>query len=350
MRHTIVPLFALAFALAVPPQDARSADFCANTSAQLQAALTTANSNGEADVIRLNSAVFSAPTNAGFEAGVADGKDLTIEGGYFSFMNPCNFYFNDPTTTILDGANTKKGLQFVTTTGAANITVRNLTLIDHVGAQGTALYVPSTNNYGGDVLVDRVIFTGNQATLAPGALYVNTSGNVTVRNSLFAANTAVEQAAFGLIAHGDNLFVANNTVADNVATNPNSNAAAVTVSGTAAHWLSNNIIRGNTTGTQPDLHVSFSTRLLFNVVGLIHGNAHPDSTGNLAIDPLFQGAGDYRLRSDSPLVNYGLETPPGGVADYDLDGMDRVIGQRIDIGAYESDTLFTDGFQETGID
>lgn len=350
MRHTIVPLFALAFVLVVPSQNARSASFCANTSAQLQAALTAANSNGEADIIRLNSAVFSAPTNAGFEAGVADGKDLTIEGGHFSFLGSCNFYFNDPTTTILDGGNTKRGLRFLTTTGTAKITVRNLTLIDHVGAQGTALYVPSTDNYGGDVLVDRVIFTGNQATLFPGALYINTNGNVTVRNSLFAANTAVEQAAFGLIAHGDDLFVANNTVTDNVATNPNSNAAGAAVSGQSAHWLSNNIIRGNTTGTQPDLHLSFSTRLLFNVVGLIHGNPHPDSTGNLSVDPLFHGAGDYRLRGDSLLVNYGLEAPPGGVADYDLDGTDRVIGQRIDIGAYESDTLFTDGFQETVID
>jgi hypothetical protein len=32
------------------------------------------------------------------------------------------------------------------------------------------------------------------------------------------------------------------------------------------------------------------------------------------------------------------------MSSYDLDGNDRVIGPAIDLGAYESDVLFRDGF------
>ena len=56
---------------------------------------------------------------------------------------------------------------------------------------------------------------------------------------------------------------------------------------------------------------------------------------------------DFRLKPDSPLINVGDDTTSsflGGISAYDLDGNARTVGTAIDIGAYESDVIFTDGF------
>ncbi|MFO1464678.1 MAG: choice-of-anchor Q domain-containing protein [bacterium] len=56
------------------------------------------------------------------------------------------------------------------------------------------------------------------------------------------------------------------------------------------------------------------------------------------IDPLFVDlfGGNYRLQANSPLVDKGTNTPPGGLALTDRDGKNRVIGGAVDIGAFES--------------
>jgi hypothetical protein len=60
----------------------------------------------------------------------------------------------------------------------------------------------------------------------------------------------------------------------------------------------------------------------------------PESNLN-NIDPLFVDAanGDYRLSSDSPLIDQGVATT--NVASTDLDGNTRTVGSAVDIGAYE---------------
>jgi Ca2+-binding RTX toxin-like protein len=62
----------------------------------------------------------------------------------------------------------------------------------------------------------------------------------------------------------------------------------------------------------------------------VTGTAIPD-------DPRFvdPGGGDYRLRSDSPLIDVSPMTPSGGVSTTDLDGNPRVVGPGVDLGAYE---------------
>ena len=53
----------------------------------------------------------------------------------------------------------------------------------------------------------------------------------------------------------------------------------------------------------------------------------------------------FRPAPVSPLVNAGLDTPPGVLDCCDLSGVQRVVGAHIDIGAYESDVLLRDGFE-----
>jgi PKD repeat protein len=58
-------------------------------------------------------------------------------------------------------------------------------------------------------------------------------------------------------------------------------------------------------------------------------------TGNITNPPLFvdAGAGDFRLQSNSPCINAGLNEYVGGKTD--LDGNARIVGERVDMGAYE---------------
>ncbi|MHC4694805.1 MAG: right-handed parallel beta-helix repeat-containing protein [Planctomycetota bacterium] len=60
-------------------------------------------------------------------------------------------------------------------------------------------------------------------------------------------------------------------------------------------------------------------------------------TGNITENPQFvdAGNGNYRLLKDSPCINAGDPSYIHGPGEADLDGNPRIIGGRIDIGAYE---------------
>ncbi len=62
------------------------------------------------------------------------------------------------------------------------------------------------------------------------------------------------------------------------------------------------------------------------------------------IDP---AAGDYRLRADSPALDAGTASPPGGLGAIDVEGGQRLVGAAVDIGAFErgSTTVFAHGFE-----
>ena len=61
----------------------------------------------------------------------------------------------------------------------------------------------------------------------------------------------------------------------------------------------------------------------------------PDGVENISVPPLFVNrvGGNFRLQSNSPCINAGNNSYV--VATADLDGRPRVVGDRVDIGAYE---------------
>jgi hypothetical protein len=61
--------------------------------------------------------------------------------------------------------------------------------------------------------------------------------------------------------------------------------------------------------------------------------------GNIDSDPCFADADDYRLRSDSPCIDAGDPNFIANSTSFDIDGRPRVIGGRIDIGAYEFSSI-----------
>lgn len=112
-----------------------------------------------------------------------------------------------------------------------------------------------------------------------------------------------------------------------------------------ASWggtVANNIVSGMTsTGIalfQPTLTsgvVDNDHNLTFDV-GF---NNFMPGPGTLSADPLFVGAGDYRLSDPSPARNSGNDTRVPVDLTTDLEGNPRIFGGRVDMGAYESASL-----------
>jgi len=66
----------------------------------------------------------------------------------------------------------------------------------------------------------------------------------------------------------------------------------------------------------------------------------------MSVDPQFESCPflciDYELKYGSPLIDAG--TPTNGLPYEDLVGLPRPLGPQLDIGAYENDAIFIDGF------
>jgi hypothetical protein len=135
--------------------------------------------------------------------------------------------------------------------------------------------------------------------------------------------------------------------------------------------LTNNTVHGTQTATAFDLSVrTVSADVTFNLFNNIasqsdHSGFRIDNDGSalalaadandsfangqpddflglpagtvLDVDPQYVDAagGNLRLQPYSPLINVGVDLPPGGTSDFDADGAPRILGPQIDIGAYE---------------
>ena len=160
-----------------------------------------------------------------------------------------------------------------------------------------------------------------------GGLIVN--GAATVRNVLVAdnvllANNNASAAGLALTANAGSASVANATVADNAPTGASVGAAYI-----AAGTIVNAILwSGATEGV-----------VVSQAGGTLSHSCYPGAAkanGNIAADPRFRRAGDYRLRSDSPCRNAGTMAD-WTADDIDLAGRPRIIGRAVDMGCYELD-------------
>jgi hypothetical protein len=119
----------------------------------------------------------------------------------------------------------------------------------------------------------------------------------------------------------------------------------------AQFQLSNNIIWGNTGNGAVDMRTESPNVRFANDIGVVVGAAAvPISIGmEQNVTPGFAPCAfpcfNFELARDSPLVDAGLDNPAGGSTTSDLAGKPRTIGPFIDIGAFENDLLFADGFE-----
>ena len=207
------------------------------------------------------------------------------------------------------------------------------------------------------VSIDRCRFEYNLGINGGGIYLIDSYETCSITNSLFANNTS-KHFGGGLAIRDSSPLMSNLTVVNN-------HSIGVTCGGIFFYQYSspvlwNCIVYGNTNDAPledpvqmwswtyddyaPEFHnclVQYGFENISNhEVIMVYENC-------LDEDPLFAGPDNenFRLDSDSPCINAGsLDTPAAIINGLDLDGNQRVINGRIDIGAYEFDLT---GIQET---
>jgi len=352
MRITLAFLVALLFANGVA---AAPRVVCVSSTSDLANALSTlstSTTDNNADDIRIRVGTYIAPV-AGWVGAVSNNHDLSVRGGFLDVA--CTQQSMDASLTVLDGNHTA-GVMTINATAIPNsmIVVSGLTFQN---GNGSSPFQSSAGGLkvgdpgpiaGGVVLIERNIFRHNVAQTAGGLVAASDGQSLIVRGNLFFDNSAPNSAA--LFLYSDNAIdVANNTFAGNRSTDT-MQAQRVIIdffTATGMH-LDNNIFWDNAVGTGiADIDVSGQFRhstLRNNDIQSLIG-APVSSTGALSVTPGFIGGDNFRLSPSSPLIDAGVGNPSGGLSAVDLDGAQRLDGTTLDLGAYESNYIFVDGFE-----
>ncbi len=193
----------------------------------------------------------------------------------------------------------------------------------------------TTNTAASHVFSNVFLASNNAASTTSGAMFMSWNGYVHLWSNAIYANSGVISAAY--LRNEGNTCVNGNTIVGNQLIN-------YVGTGAGHYWLANNTLWDNEGYDVFDQNGSVD--YAYNDIGLI-GNLPPLSSSNeLSVDPQFAGIFGVGLAPNSPLVNAGLDNPPGGVGSCcDPNHGPRVIGQHVDIGAYESDVLFRNGYE-----
>lgn len=363
---------------------ARAATHCATNGAELQAALEAAESNGQADVIRLAQGFFVPPNptaQSGFQYSPSslETYSLTLDGGWIEFFeNPCGLRFDSTNafqTVITTGATQRLmeiKLPVAAQAGTTEVTLTRITFLagdsGSSGAAGGLRVIKNSESINASLLVDQCAFLNNSG-LRGAALHASTDSRMQIRNSLFSENHASSTvgAAIELYVEGDaatGVHFTNNTVLDNTNTSPPSGTAGLVVraQSPAQVLIANNNFHDN----QRDIslasgsgtaHVHNNNFDLF-ILGYLPPAGPEFSSGNIEVDPAYEpGSLNYTPAEGSPLLDAGTRPPiidvvprpferAWSTGTLDINGHTRNQG-RIDIGAYEATpvALFSDGFE-----
>lgn len=190
--------------------------------------------------------------------------------------------------------------------------IYNCIFIGNYSISGGGLCTGASNS-----TISNCKFIGNQAVRGAGVR--NISGDIKLMNCLFVRNSA--STGGGLASRNSNPTLTNCTFSENLSGGGiyNSNGTPI---------LTNCILWGD---TPVEIYGDTPTVTYSDVGGGWPG------LGNIDADPCFADAnnGDYHLRPDSPCINAGDPNYVAAPNEIDLDGNERVLGGRIDMGAYE---------------
>lgn len=339
--------------------------FCATNSTELQNALDAAEINGEDDEIRIATGMYPVPFGGFAYDSVAhdngDDKSLSLKGGYTGFAgNPCGQILNFvPWETILDGNNAYRGLS-ATSKPHGDISVKFLTFVAGNASsapvpRGGGLYVNILGDYSGDIEIEQNAFVGNEARIG-GAIFADNNasniGRMHVTNNLFVANWSYGAGAAVLALNDGRIYFISNTVLNNHSTEniwPGGVYIGSVSTGLTSVLVANNNLWGN---DHADLSFSGGavTTVYNNNIGVLWGT--PDNqAGNISVEPEYQDGDlfEYTPVRNSPLVDAGAMPPPiplyWNLTNHDLNDAARVVGNFVDIGAYENERIFADGFE-----
>lgn len=333
-RHSVFAVVGCVLATAFAAAPARAVNLsCVNTPLQLALALYAAQNNGQDDYIQIEVGTYLLGGELDYIAAAAETNYLIVSGGWA----PGCFVRASSGSTVLDGQGAVRQL-YIHANG--NVTINFVTFQNGnaTTSAGGALQLTGTAN--SVLAVNYNVFLDNKdANSAGGAIYVGSLGTLVLNNNLLLANTGT--STIYLVNEGI-ADVNNNTVVGNSLVN-HVGVGALELAGAGNFYLSNNILWSN---EGSDLYDASGMAYLYNNDIGVHGgfSAAGESNG-LSVDPQFNGFLSVMPAPGSPLVNAGLDNPYGGIGDVDLAGKARLVGQHVDIGAYETDVLLRCRFE-----
>lgn len=331
----------LAIVLLTAAPASRAATFCVDTPAELVDAMAAAKDNGEdddirivagnyalTDVLRLGNVeteafalAFSGRWNAGCSAQSAGGASTLNGGGERQILA---LSFNGGTDLAISDLAFFGGFAAFNAAGGA---------VDIAG--------------GRHVTIERSQFYGHAMQNGEAPLHVEAGGaasSVVLRSNLVVDNEAHAITGVHVEALQGSAAITGNTITANVSS-VSCPCSALNYAGTSSYTVANNLVWDNEGG---DVFINAANPLhLANDIGVIVAGSQPPgsgSSGDVAVDPAFAADGVH-LRPDSPLVNAGFDAAPGGIGDLDGGRGERRIGAAVDVGAFETDVLFRDGFE-----
>jgi hypothetical protein len=335
---------ALAALLLAAPGAGRAAEFCVRNGAELVAALAASENNGEDDVIKLAVGSYAHPQ--GFSAALGNHESLILVGGWTLQDGDCHLQLPRADLSVLDGQHQRPVLVFHTSPDGGDLVVSNLTIErgPHVAGVG-GLGVYGSAEYPGNVLLERIAALDNRAI----PIYIVSSGTIRVRGALVAENqyasTGIHLVQWGLA----DVSIVNSTVANNRSSSVGYDAVMVSKFEAAPlATVSNSILQGNSSGNgQRDLYsnphsILFRNTLIQSSLYALNGT---DLLNGQAASFMAPALGDYRLRPGSLGLDAGLDDPAGGLPLFDLYGTPRTVGLKPDLGAFETEHSFLDGFE-----
>lgn len=318
-----------------------AAVYCVDTPSALHTAINVAEANGEDDAIRLVGGTYASSTAFHFQS--TEAHSITFVGGYDANCADAG----EP--SALDGQQQRRGLFVLNPNGGIAIEGLTFTRGLSTNNRGGGLFASSES---GDIRIDRNVFLANRADDFGGAARVVTeTGTLRVRGNLAFANSAANIGAFELMQVSGTAYVVGNTIAYN-ASEGDFMPGGLWIGGAAHFVVSNNIIWDNLPEEPGPFDSDFTGSInhdrYSNDIGVVAGVAAGEVVGELSVDPQFADCGflciGFELERNSPLVDAGIDAAAGGMTATDLAGKARTIGPHVDIGAYENDRLFEDGF------
>jgi hypothetical protein len=311
--------------------------YCVGTSAELQAALTDAADNSQADTIRIRAGVYPAPPGGFAYLGAVDEpNDLVILGGYYNLLSDCGFFVREASRTTLVGAAPDRVLRIYHPGNAGEIRLANLTLTGgNVAGSGGGLRVETSIAL---VTLERIVVVGNTAGGAGGGIWANVHA-LHADGILVAGNLAAGGVGGAYFEnHSGVTTIELATFAFNTGT-----PGGVQIGGSGGEEINGTIAWGNGPGV--DIALSDNAWEANSNLYATRSNDVVEPLGAIHADPRFFGPGDYRLRYDSPARDAAL----GFSTTLTRDVLDhpRPNGAEHDIGAVEVPWIFA-ADHETG--
>ncbi len=239
-----------------------------------------------------------------------------------------DFYHHETATSVVRGFTIRNGYGgfggAISCDAYSSPTIHNCIITGNVAEWGGAIECNNASN----PIVSNCVITGNQASYG-GAIDCYENCHPTIRNSTMTGNVGDYGGAL-CCWYGSRPTITNCTIAGNYGS---MGGALYLYSEDSSGPTIRNCILWGDTPPEISIYSGNPTVTYSDVAGSWTG------TGNINLDPRFvsAGSGDYRLGADSPCINTGDPSFVPQSGEKDLDGHARVLGGRVDMGAYEFD-------------